>query len=106
MFFVLVNAFYGGALTMFFSSAPELPFSSARDGLLLYPKWKMVLPEDQRVLVDSLAKEVKDPPFVEFYRRSKTPNQVKNTVIINGASLQLNCATLVVVLILLSLYCT
>ena len=25
-FFVLINAFYGGALTMFFSSEPDLPF--------------------------------------------------------------------------------
>ena len=49
---------------MFFSSAPTVPFSTVREGLLLYPKWKMVLPVDEKALVDVLAKEIKDPPFV------------------------------------------
>ncbi len=74
-FFLLVQAFYAGALTMFFSSSTDIPFSSAREGLLLYPRWKMVLPTDERVLVDFLAKEARDPPFVEFYQRSEEPGQ-------------------------------
>lgn len=40
--FLLTNAFYGGALTMFFSSAPSLPFESARGGIRLHPDWKML----------------------------------------------------------------
>lgn len=40
--FVLVHSFYSGALTMFLSSDQTLPFSSAAEGLLLYPKWKLV----------------------------------------------------------------
>ncbi len=33
MFFLVLNAYYGGALTMFFSSPPSQPFSDLRDGL-------------------------------------------------------------------------
>ncbi len=30
LLFILVNAYYGGALTMFFSSSPTLPFETLR----------------------------------------------------------------------------
>jgi hypothetical protein len=41
-FFVLINAYYGGALTMFFVSEITLPFNTIRDVLKAYPDWKMV----------------------------------------------------------------
>ncbi len=72
-----MNAFYGGALTMFFSSPPNPPFSSVREGLMMYPKWKMTLPDGQLILTDYLAKEIKDPPYVEFYERAEKPGQVQ-----------------------------
>ena len=40
--FVLVNAFYGGALTMFFTSAPSKPFEDGNQALNAWPKWKLV----------------------------------------------------------------
>ena len=36
-FFLLFNAFYGGALTMFFTSSPDLPFSDIRQVMQAYP---------------------------------------------------------------------
>lgn len=36
-FFVLLNAFYGGALTMFFASEAALPFDSIRGVMREYP---------------------------------------------------------------------
>lgn len=36
-FFLLFNAFYGGALTMFFTSTPDLPFSDIRHVMQAYP---------------------------------------------------------------------
>ena len=36
-FFVLFNAFYGGALTMFFTSSQELQFSTIREVMQTYP---------------------------------------------------------------------
>ena len=41
-FFVLLNAFYGGALTMFFVSLPTLPFEDIISVLQAYPDWKLV----------------------------------------------------------------
>ena len=41
MFFVLVNAFYGGALTMFFTSELSLPFNSIEDVMRAYPAFKL-----------------------------------------------------------------
>ena len=41
--FVLVNAFYGGALTMFFIAELSIPFNSLRDVLKAFPEWKLIL---------------------------------------------------------------
>jgi hypothetical protein len=41
-FMLLVNSYYGGALTMFFTSAAALPFTTVAEGLKMYPDWKMV----------------------------------------------------------------
>ena len=41
--FVLLNAYYSGALTMFFSSKPRLPFSRIEDAVRLFPAWKIIM---------------------------------------------------------------
>ena len=41
-FFLLLNAFYGGALTMFFTSESALPFTTLRQGLA-NEDWKMIM---------------------------------------------------------------
>ena len=41
-FFVLLNAYYGGALTMFFSSEARVPFATIRDVIKAYPEWKLL----------------------------------------------------------------
>ena len=40
-FFVLLNAYYGGALTMFFTSEANIPFTSIDDVMEAYPTWKL-----------------------------------------------------------------
>ena len=42
IFFVCMNAYFGGALTMFLSSGPSLPFTSMTEALDQFPKWKML----------------------------------------------------------------
>jgi hypothetical protein len=42
-FFTLINAYYSGALTMFFASEMTLPFSSMSDVLKEYPDWKVMI---------------------------------------------------------------
>ena len=41
-FFVLINAYYGGALTMFFVSEITLPFNTLRDALRVFPQWNLI----------------------------------------------------------------
>ena len=41
-FFVLINAYYGGALTMFFVSEITLPFNTIRDALKAFPTWTIM----------------------------------------------------------------
>ncbi len=41
-FFVLINAYYGGALTMFFASEISLPFQTLRDVIREVPDWTLV----------------------------------------------------------------
>ncbi len=76
MFFLLINAYYGGALTMFFSSAPGRPFETVREGLLKYPEWKLTVAKADKSHIEYLANEVYDPPYVDFYERSLKKGQV------------------------------
>ena len=41
-FFVLLNAFYGGAMTMFFASEISIPFLTLKDTLQAFPDWKVI----------------------------------------------------------------
>ena len=41
-FFVLIQAYYGGALTMFFANEIDPPFKNIRDVLQVFPKWNLV----------------------------------------------------------------
>jgi hypothetical protein len=41
MFFVLLNAFYGGALTMFFTSEITIPFNNIYEVMRAYPSWNL-----------------------------------------------------------------
>ena len=48
--FVLVNMFYGGALTMFFVAEVSIPFNSVRDVLIKFPEWKLIMEQTQKYL--------------------------------------------------------
>lgn len=51
LLFILLNAYYGGALTMFFTAPSAAPFEDARQGMQLYPEWKMIILEGMLRLV-------------------------------------------------------
>ena len=57
-FFVLINAFYGGALTMFFVSEIRLPFNSIKEVLQLFPKWKLIYQAGNDAYFDMPAAQV------------------------------------------------
>ena len=43
IFFVLLNSFYGGAMTMFFANDITLPFENIRDVIRAYPQWELLV---------------------------------------------------------------
>jgi hypothetical protein len=67
-FFVLVNAFYGGALTMFFTSEISLPFNSIEDVMRAYPDWKLKMMSGNDVHFQYKAIQG-DPLYAEFWDR-------------------------------------
>jgi hypothetical protein len=67
-FFVLLNAFYGGALTMFFTSVVNIPFENIRDVMRAYPSWKLMMQAGNEVLYVSQAQSG-DPDYKPFWDR-------------------------------------
>ena len=43
LFFVLLNSFYGGAMTMFFATDITLPFDNIREVIQASPEWELLL---------------------------------------------------------------
>ncbi len=41
-FFVVIYAYYGGAMTMFFSTEDPIPFNSLQDAIRAYPEWNLI----------------------------------------------------------------
>ena len=58
-FFVLINAYYGGALTMFFVSEITLPFNTIRDALKAFPGWKIMYQAGNDAYFEIPASQVK-----------------------------------------------
>ena len=67
-FFVLLNAFYGGAMTMFFTSETTLPFETEREVIKAYPDWNLMLLEGNEFLFLSKAM-AGDQDYIDFVDR-------------------------------------
>ena len=68
LFFVIINAYYGGALTMFFTSELTLPFNSIEDVLRSYPDWNLKFKDgDDRSFI--VKAKSGDPLYAEFWER-------------------------------------
>ena len=66
-FFTLINAYYSGALTMFFASEMNMEFSSLEDVLDAYPTWKLMVlsgNEAMYVLHEELHARIADKPGI------------------------------------------
>ena len=66
--YVLLYAYYSGAMTMFFASPSALPFQTVRQGLALYPDWKMVMNRESVILIQPLA-DAGDAQFKQQWDR-------------------------------------
>ena len=60
--FVLLNAYYGGALTMFFVGEISLPFNSIREVMKAYPEWKLMMMAGNDAQFQIPASKVKNVP--------------------------------------------
>ena len=71
LLFSLLLAYYGGALTMFFSVGPSLPFSNLKEALSLYPTWRplltsaVLLPTLVTIAPDNVKSAIAESPIHE-----------------------------------------
>ena len=69
-FFVFINAFYGGALTMFFTSTITIDFETKRDIFKAYPDWNLIFKDGKQIHFYSRANQG-DPDYVEYWARDQ-----------------------------------
>ena len=77
LFFLLINAYYGGALTMFFIGEETLLFNSIEDVMRSYPDWNLKYRAGNDIFWKVKANEG-DPLYSEFWERV-TSNQEEYT---------------------------
>ena len=75
IFFMLIEIYYSGALTMFFSTAPVMPFETKKEVMRSYPTWKLMMRLGNDVYYVYKVQEG-DPDYVAFWDRVKNePNE-------------------------------
>ena len=67
-FFMLTEIYYSGALTMFFSTAPTLPFETMEQVMREYPTWKLMMRAGNDVYYVYKVQDG-DPDYVAFWDR-------------------------------------
>ena len=69
-FFVVINAYYGGALTMFFTGTVTVDFETRRDVIQAYPDWNLIFKDGSEINFVVPASHG-DPDFAEFWARDQ-----------------------------------
>ena len=77
LFFLMINAYYGGALTMFFTSELKIPFESIEDVMRSYPDWNLKFMEGNDVHFFHKAKSG-DALYSAFWNRVTDARQEFN----------------------------
>ena len=67
-FMMLMEIYYSGALTMFFSTEMSVPFENMRQVMQAYPDWKLQMAHEMRVFFVYKVEEG-DPDYVKFWDR-------------------------------------
>ena len=90
IFFTLVNSYYSGVLTMFFTATATPPFETIKDAIQAYPNWRfMFLDGLQGWLFDMYnGAESGDKDFISVWQRYKeNPDETTYYSIKNGLEL-------------------
>ena len=75
IFFVVIRAFYGGALTKFFTVSVQEPFESKKDVLEAYPQYNLMIRDGYQNMY-LLLMMTGDPAYKELWERiSQSPEQ-------------------------------
>ena len=90
LLFMLIEIYYSGALTMFFSTEVSLPFETTREVMKAYDDWKLMMQAGNEVFFVNKALEG-DPEYAEFWdRRNNLPDETVFSSVSNGVDLMLN----------------
>lgn len=81
LFFLLASAYYGGALTMFFSTTPPLPFLSSLEGLRLHPKWKMTIVAGHETVLAVQDNDNTNGVYEDFLDRARKTGDILPTYV-------------------------
>ena len=80
-FVVLSSGYYSGALTMFFTVSPALPFRDEIQALKMYPTWKMVVQEGSDILIQPMAQAgIKE--YQDYWSLLQSDEQVKKDLMV------------------------
>ena len=69
-FFVIINIYYGGAMTMFFTTSPTTNFNSMEDILNAYPDWTLKITAGVEIHFETRVREG-DKLIAEYWQRVK-----------------------------------
>ena len=68
LFFTLINSYYGGVLTMFFTTPTTVPFETLKEVILAYPDWKVRFPAGLKDWIHDMA-EGGNPDYALLWQR-------------------------------------
>ena len=90
LLFMLIEIYYSGALTMFFSTEVSLPFETTREVMKAYDDWTLMMQTGNEVFFVNKALEG-DPEYAEFWdRRNNLPDETVFSSVSGGVDLMLN----------------
>ena len=67
-FLILMNAYYGGAMKMFFSTEITLPFETIKEVMKEYPTWNLMVNIDTEAIYRAKAM-AGDPDYIDLVKR-------------------------------------
>ena len=76
-FLILMNAYYGGAMKMFFSTEIKLPFETIKEVMKEYPTWNLMVNVDTEAIYRAKAM-AGDPDYIDLVKRmDNNPKEIQ-----------------------------
>ena len=78
IFFVIINAFYGSAMTMFFATTREIPFTGIEEVIQAYPSWNLIIMSGME---GGIASRTNNPDYAKYWERLQEFNYHKAVIL-------------------------